>query len=159
MRSSVPAVFVHGLFDPFAEPATFRQLGDRECTAPDLDGYGAFAARRVTLEGQVRALRGHVVARRSGAPVHLVAHSIGAVYAFALADRHPELVESLTTVEGNFSRRLDDPAAFLAADGVPVTDESLARAGRRSRTSHGGRCGTPLLRSWMRPAGPTTTRC
>lgn len=84
--------------------------------------------------------------------MHLVAHSIGAVYAFTLADREPELVESVTTVEGNFSladafwsrsiaalgaedaqrvitQRLDDPEAFLAADGVPETDENLVRAG------------------------------
>jgi pimeloyl-ACP methyl ester carboxylesterase len=37
---------------------------------------------------------------------HLVAHSIGAVYAFELADARPDLVESVTSVEGNFS--LDD---------------------------------------------------
>ncbi|GAA2584834.1 alpha/beta hydrolase [Microbacterium binotii] len=30
MRSSVPAVFVHGLFGPLAEPAAFGQLGERE---------------------------------------------------------------------------------------------------------------------------------
>jgi len=33
----------------------------------------------------------------------LVAHSIGAVYAFELADARPDLVESVTSVEGNFS--------------------------------------------------------
>lgn len=151
VRASIPAVFVHGLFGPFADPAALRQLGEMECTAPDLDGYGAFAERRVTLEGQVRALREHIEARHPGSPVHLVAHSIGAVYAFALADREPGLVQSLTTVEGNFTladafwsrsiaalgaedaqrvitQRLDDPDAFLAADGVPVTDENLVGA-------------------------------
>jgi transposase InsO family protein/pimeloyl-ACP methyl ester carboxylesterase len=152
VHASVPVVFVHGLFGPFADLAAFRQLGELECTAPDLDGYGAFAERRVSLDAQVRALREHLETRHASSPVHLVAHSIGGVYAFTVADRYPELVESVTTVEGNFSladafwsrsiaalgegdaqraitRRLDDPEGFLAADGVPVTDENLAREG------------------------------
>lgn len=73
------------------------------------------------------------------------------VYAFTLADQSPEIVASITTVEGNFSladafwsrsiaaldqiqaqtaieQRLSDPEAFLAADGVPATPENLAKA-------------------------------
>lgn len=151
MRSDVPVVFVHGLFGPFDDAVAFRRLDQVECSAPDLDGYGRFAGRRVTFEGQVQALREHVQSRHPGSRVHLVAHSIGAVYAFALADRFPELVDSVITVEGNFSladafwsrsiaaldeiqahtvieQRLSDPEAFLASDGIPVTPENLSKA-------------------------------
>lgn len=145
------AVFVHGLFGPFDDPAAYRPLDPMACSAPDLVGYGRFAGRPVTLEGQVQALQDHVRVQHPGSRVHLVAHSIGAVYAFALADRSPELVASVTTVEGNFSladafwsrsiaaldavrakttieQRLGDPEAFLAADGIPATPGNLAKA-------------------------------
>lgn len=151
MRPDVPVVFVHGLFGPFNDAEAFHQLDQVECSAPDLDGYGPFAGRRVTFEGQVRALREHIQSRHPETCVHLVAHSIGAVYAFALADRSPDLVDSVTTVEGNFSladafwsrsiaaldmiqaqtaieQRLSDPKAFLASDGIATTPENIAKA-------------------------------
>lgn len=151
MRSSLPIVFVHGLFGPFGDAVAFHPLDRFDCSAPDLDGYGSSAERRVTFRGQVQALREHVTAQHPGSRVHLVAHSIGAVYAFTLADQSPELVESVTTVEGNFSladafwsssiaaldqvdaqveieQRLSDPVSFLTSDGIPATPGNLAKA-------------------------------
>lgn len=83
--------------------------------------------------------------------MHLVADSVGAVYAFTLADESPELVETVTTVEGNFSlagafwsrsiaalseadarasieERLAAPDEFLLSDGIEPTGQHLALA-------------------------------
>lgn len=151
VRSAPPVVFVHGLFGSFVDAAATRQLRPARCSAPDLVGYGRSTQGAVTLEAQVGALRSHVESRHPGTRVHLVAHSIGAVYAFALADESPYLVESVTTVEGNFTLadafwsrsiaaldedrarseiegRLRDPRAFLAGDGIEATHEHLAKA-------------------------------
>jgi lipase len=151
VRSAPPVVFVHGLFGSFVDAAATRQLRPTPCSAPDLVGYGRSTQGAVTVEAQVDALRSHVESRHPGTRVHLVAHSIGAVYAFALADESPDLVESVTTVEGNFTLadafwsrsiaaldedrarseiegRLRDPRAFLAGDGIEATHEHLAKA-------------------------------
>jgi len=152
MTGFAPFVFVHGLFGPFADESAYGRLAPAGCSAPDLPGYGTQAGSgAVTLEAQVGALRAHIRVHHPDQPVNLVAHSIGAVYAFALADSEPGLVRSVTSVEGNFSLadafwsrsiaelredaaqaaiepRLADPAAFLAADGIPATEEHLARA-------------------------------
>ena len=147
-----PIVFVHGLFGSFAAPETFDVLAPASCSAPDLDGYGASAERHgITVAGQVATLRAHIVSHHPGQRVHLVGHSIGAVYAFSVADAVPDLVASVTAVEGNFTladafwsrsiaaldeeharkvinERLSDPVAFLAGDGIPPTDHHLAQA-------------------------------
>ena len=147
-------VFVHGLFGPFAEPDMLHRLREvAQCSAPDLPGYGQEAdadARTISTAGQIAALREHIESLAAG-PVDLVAHSIGAVYAFGLADERPDLVRSLTSVEGNFTlrdafwsrsiaeadeesarrqvqRRLDDPEDFLAGDGIAPTPVLLDRA-------------------------------
>jgi lipase len=149
--ADTPIVFVHGLFGPFAAPATFDRVAPAPCSAPDLCGYGAARDEHVTLDGQVEALRVHVRREAGGAAVHLVGHSIGAVYAFLLADREPSLAASVVTVEGNFSladalwsaaiaamdedearasieERLADPQGFLAGDGIPATALHVGRA-------------------------------
>ncbi len=152
MSLHTPFVFVHGLFGSFSAPAAFRQLAPAACSAPDLEGYGATTDRAtITVAGQVAALRAHIVAHHPDQRVHLVGHSIGAVYAFTLADREPDLVASVTSVEGNFTladafwsrsiaaldeeaarqtitQRLSDPGAFLAGDEIAPTDHYVAEA-------------------------------
>jgi lipase len=147
-----PFVFVHGLFGSFSALATFRQLAPAACSAPDLEGYGATTGRAtITVRGQVAALRAHIAGRHPDQRVHLVGHSIGAVYAFTLADTEPDLVASVTSVEGNFTladafwsrsiaaldeeaaqqtitQRLSDPDGFLAGDGIAPTDHHVAEA-------------------------------
>jgi lipase len=151
MSVASPFVFVHGLLGPFNDDAIFRQLAWAASSAPDLDGYGDSAGRPVTLAGQVKALRSHIVQCHPGLRVNLVGHSIGAVYAFTMADESPELIATVTTVEGNFSladafwsssiaalndddarlsveARLTDPTGFLEGDGIPPTPERLHKA-------------------------------
>jgi pimeloyl-ACP methyl ester carboxylesterase len=147
-----PFVFVHGLFGSFSDPAAFRQLAPAACSAPDLDGYGATAGRTtITVPGQVAALRAHIASHHPDQRVHLVAHSIGAVYAFTLADMEPDLVAGVTSVEGNFTladafwsrsiaaldeeaarqaitQRLSDPVAYLAGDGIAPTGDLVSGA-------------------------------
>ena len=152
VKAPTPIVFVHGLFGSFGAPETFRVLAPAPCSAPDLDGYGASTNRpAITLAGQVEALRAHIDRHHPGQRVHLVGHSIGAVYAFAFADVEPDMVTSVTSVEGNFTladafwsrsiaaldeeharqaivERLSDPVAFLAGDHIPPTDRHLTQA-------------------------------
>lgn len=146
-----PVVLIHGLFGPFCEAAAIAALRPAAVTAPGLLGYGGLAGAAITVQHQVQALQDHIRERHQRARVHLVGHSIGAVYAFHVADAGPEMVASLTTVEGNFSLadafwsrsisemdqaraeasitlRLQDPAEFLAADGIEPTSEYLGRA-------------------------------
>jgi lipase len=152
MSLHTPFVFVHGLFGSFSAPAAFRQLAPAACSAPDLEGYGATTDRAtITLPGQVAALREHIAGHYPDQRVHLVGHSIGAVYAFTLADMEPDLVASVTSVEGNFTladafwsrsiaaldeeaarqtitQRLSDPVAFLAGDEIEPADHYVAEA-------------------------------
>lgn len=151
MRPDTHVVFVHGLLGPFGDESAFWELEPAACSAPDLDGYGGSAGMPVSVAGQVDALRRHIHALRTANPVHLVAHSIGAVYAFTLTDESPELVETVTTVEGNFSladafwsrsiaamseadarasieERLAAPDEFLSSDGIEPTGQRLALA-------------------------------
>jgi pimeloyl-ACP methyl ester carboxylesterase len=151
MSGHSPYVFVHGLFGPLNDPAIFDVLARAGCSAPDLDGYGQMQQEPVTLAGQVSALRTHIDERHHERRVTLIAHSIGAVYAFTLADQSPELVASIVTVEGNFTladafwsksiaamteeqarasieARLLDPEAFLTDDGIPASEPWLSRA-------------------------------
>jgi pimeloyl-ACP methyl ester carboxylesterase len=147
-----PYVFVHGLFGPLNDPAIFDPLAPARCSAPDLNGYGQRREEPVALAGQVSALRTHIEERHPEGGVTLVAHSIGAVYAFTLADQFPELITSIVTIEGNFTlrdafwsksiatmtedqarasieARLADPDAFLAGDGISTAEPWLSRAG------------------------------
>lgn len=151
MSVASPFVFVHGLFGPFNDDAIFRQVAWAPCSSPDLDGYGDSAGHPVTLAGQVKALRSHIMQRYPGVRVNLIGHSIGAVYAFTLADESPELIATVTTVEGNFSladafwsssiaalneddarlsieARLADPTGFLEGDGIPPTPDRVRKA-------------------------------
>ncbi|MFE9423451.1 alpha/beta fold hydrolase [Kitasatospora sp. NPDC006697] len=65
--------------------------------APDLPGFGATPGP-FTLPAAVESLAD--LARRSGAPVHLCGHSLGAIVAAWLAAEHPELVARLVLVSG-----------------------------------------------------------
>lgn len=141
MTSASAAVFIHGLIGPFAEPAALQALHPRPTSAPHLNGYGTLNGHapadgsvgpdEISTESQVAALLEHVedVSRRE--PVHLIAHSVGAVYAFTLAASYPEKVASIVTVEGNFS--LAD--AFWSAALAAMPADQAERAIRASLAS------------------------
>lgn len=101
--TKTPAVFVHGLIGPFDDPVAFAALLPRASSSVDLNGYGGSVGLDITTESQTEFLYQHLLSAHEDEPVHLIAHSIGAVWAFTLASRFPALVASVVTVEGNFS--------------------------------------------------------
>jgi lipase len=146
-----PAVFVHGLIGPFNDPDVFTALLPRDSSFVDLNGYGGSVGPMVTTESQTEALYNHISSTHPDRKVHLIAHSIGAVWAFTLAAQFPDLVASIVTVEGNFSladafwssaiaaltadeaestirSTLSDTPAWLEAAGVVADAESMMRA-------------------------------
>ncbi|MGX9899703.1 alpha/beta fold hydrolase [Arthrobacter sp. SA17] len=149
MTSAGAAVFVHGLIGPFSEPAALGALQPRPTSAPHLKGYGNLIAglEEISTELQVAALYEHVEAVSSREPVHLIAHSVGAVYAFTLAARYPERVASIVTVEGNFS--LADAFWSGALAAMPADQaEAAIRASLSSADAWLTNCGiepTPTL--------------
>ncbi|WP_461164440.1 alpha/beta fold hydrolase [Arthrobacter sp. R4-81] len=147
MTSSGAAVFVHGLIGPFSEPAALRALQPRPTSAPHLNGYGTGGAFEISTESQVVALYEHVEAVGGQEPVHLIAHSVGAVYAFTLAARYPERVASIVTVEGNFS--LADAFWSGALAAMPADQaETAIQASLSSADAWLAGCGiepTPML--------------
>jgi pimeloyl-ACP methyl ester carboxylesterase len=79
--------------------------------APDQRGYSPRARPRFRTSYRLPALEADVAALvdRIGRPVHLVGHDWGAVVAWSLAARRPDLVRTLTAVS------VPHPAAYLAA--------------------------------------------
>jgi pimeloyl-ACP methyl ester carboxylesterase len=98
-------VMVHGLIgtlDYFDPASRIRRASVRCC---ELLGYGelrAPSAETLTLEAQADHL-GRFVAGLGAGPVWLLGHSMGGAVALLLADRCPDLVRGLISVEGNFT--------------------------------------------------------
>ena len=106
-------LLLHGLIGTLDDVGILRAFGERMVLTPPLLGYGAHrneARDGLSLSDQVE----HVAAlleTRGGTPVHVVGHSVGGAIGVLLTVRHPELVRSLTSVEGNLA--IDD--AFWSA--------------------------------------------
>ncbi|WP_239700608.1 alpha/beta fold hydrolase [Massilia sp. 9096] len=147
-----PLALIHGLLGSsgFYEPQ--RYLPRFEVRTPDLLGYGAKRSidAGIDLHAQadeiVRVLREDI-----GRPAWLVGHSVGGAVMMLAADRAPELVAGLVSVEGNFTLKdafwcgriaalpeaewaaeygamEDDPAAWLERSGIEAGDERIAFA-------------------------------
>jgi pimeloyl-ACP methyl ester carboxylesterase len=138
--NAAPAVFVHGLIGSFSEPAALDALHPRPTSAPDLNGYGTGGTEAISVRSQVDSLQGHLRARYGDVPVHLIAHSIGAVYAFTYAAEHPRMVASIVNVEGNFSL-----ADAFWSQSIAAMSEAVARTSVTVSLSD--------PRSWLRDAG------
>ena len=150
---NAPIVLVHGLFGSLADPTILGAFGDTEVHAPDLIGYGEHQGsnlENLTLNDQANHVAGYI--RGLGEKkVHLVGHSVGGAVSALLCALHPELVASFTSIEGNFTLKdafwsgqiaekqesevssiIDgyktDPAAWIAAAGVPITSWTSALA-------------------------------
>ncbi len=153
MPEHAGVMLVHGLFGGLDEAELLAPLAARVVSAPELLGYGALRGETVSVDGQVGQLRETVEQRHDGEPIHLVAHSVGAVFAFEFAHRHPELVLSIVDVEGNFTLAdafwsqaiaemsedqareslaavLASPGAWLASSNIEVTRSTIERARR-----------------------------
>jgi pimeloyl-ACP methyl ester carboxylesterase len=150
--TSTPLVLIHGLlgsssyFDPQA------MLPGCEIHTPDLLGYGSKRSidTGIDLHAQadeiVRILRDQV-----GRPAWLLGHSVGGAVMMLAAERAPELVRGLISVEGNFTLKdafwcsriaampeaewaaeygamEDDPAAWLERSSIEASDLRIAWA-------------------------------
>ncbi len=109
-----PVVLLHGFPERAASwEAVVARLHARglRTLAPDQRGYSPGARPRTRFGYRVPALVSDVEAliERIGEPVHLVGHDWGAMIAWALAARRPNLVRSLTAVS------VPHPGAYLSA--------------------------------------------
>ena len=137
-------VFVHGLIGPLADPVVLAAMAPAATLAADLRGYGARACHPVeglTIEDQVDALEDEITDSAPASPtaIHVVGHSVGGVIAARFADRHPDLIASFTSLEGNFSLRDAFWSGQLAAMELDEATELL----NRDRRDPGG---------WLRAA-------
>lgn len=109
-----PVVLLHGFPERASSwDAVSARLHDQglRTFAPDQRGYSPGARPRTRFSYRVPALVADVEALvdRIGRPVHVVGHDWGALVAWGLAARRPDLVRSLTAVS------VPHPGAFLAA--------------------------------------------
>jgi pimeloyl-ACP methyl ester carboxylesterase len=145
-------LLIHGLLGSSSYYSPQVYLADLVVHTPDLLGYGRKRTVEdgVDLNGQadeiVRVLRDEV-----GQPAWLVGHSVGGAVMMLAADRAPELVAGLISVEGNFTLKdafwcgriaaleqsewaveygtmEDNPAAWLERIGIEASDERVAMA-------------------------------
>ncbi|WP_367165743.1 alpha/beta fold hydrolase [Kosakonia cowanii] len=148
-----PVLLVHGLFGSLSSPGILAPFGKQCIYAPDLIGYGQCQKQGEngwTLNHQADHLAGFIHACKCG-PVHLAGHSVGGAVAVLMAVRHPDLVSSLTLIEGNltlsdafWSQKISkqsleeiqtevsvfraDVAAWIAGAGVTPTDFAIETA-------------------------------
>lgn len=119
-----PVVLVHGLFGSLSDPGIIAGFGEQagDVHAPDLLGYGNCRAHAGawTLDDQADHVAAALRRQGIGTPAHIVGHSVGGAVSLRLARRHPALVRSVTTVEGNFTLR--DAFWSQRIAGLPLED-------------------------------------
>ena len=102
---TTPILLIHGLMGFLSDPEILAPFGPTPVLAPDLLGYGAYCTADtdgLTLEAQADHVA-YWLREQTPEPVHVVGHSAGGAVAILLAQRHPGLIRSLTSVEGNFT--------------------------------------------------------
>jgi pimeloyl-ACP methyl ester carboxylesterase len=149
-----PLLMIHGLLGSIDYFAPRNYLTGLDVYTPDRIGYGAneaaAPAAAIDLHMQADAIA-QIIRDRIGAPTWLLGHSVGGVVAMLVADRVPELVAGLISVEGNFTLNdavwcasiavtapeswekqyrvmVADPAGFLARGEIASSAERLAWA-------------------------------
>lgn len=128
----LPAVFLHGSgrSGAAAWPAQRVLAEQRECLFLD----------RLAAGDPPETVVAHVAGRLAG-PVHVVAHSYGAISALLLAERRPELVASLALAEPAvlaLSRHLPRTRAHVAAlEPVLAADVPARELSRRYAAASG----------------------
>lgn len=150
-----PIVLIHGLIGSLSDPKILAAFGSTKIHAPDLIGYGRHShtdTDNLTLGDQADHVIDFISSLGRG-KVHLAGHSVGGAVSALVACRRPDLVETLTSIEGNFTLKdafwssqiavksdrkvvaliedyRADPDAWIADAGVPRNDwtSTLARA-------------------------------
>jgi pimeloyl-ACP methyl ester carboxylesterase len=147
-------LMIHGLMGSIDYFAPRAYLSGLHVVTPDLLGYGnqsnAVAAADIDLSLQADMVAG-VIRERIGAPTWLLGHSVGGAVAMLVAQRVPELVAGLISVEGNFTLNdafscskiaatdpeeweqqyrtmAGDPEGFLTRSGIAPSGQRLAWA-------------------------------
>jgi pimeloyl-ACP methyl ester carboxylesterase len=151
MTQHAPLLMIHGLLGPIDYFAPARYLPGVEVHAPDMIGYGRRRSEEagIDLPGQADAMARYL--REMERPAWLLGHSVGGAVAMMVADREPELVHGIISVEGNFTLRdafwcariaalgeeewaaeygamEDAPATWLEKSGIDAHDERIAWA-------------------------------
>jgi pimeloyl-ACP methyl ester carboxylesterase len=145
-------LMIHGLLGSSAYYDPQRCLPWCDVRTPDLLGFGSkrTVEQGIDLGGQadeiVRILREEI-----GQPAWLLGHSVGGAVMMLAADRAPELVRGLVSVEGNFTLKdafwcsriapmpladwaaaygalEEDPAGWLERAGIEASDERITLA-------------------------------
>ena len=147
-----PLLMIHGLLGPIDYFAPSQLLPGVEVHTPDMIGYGRRRSEDagIGLDGQAAELARYL-RDEIRQPAWLLGHSVGGAVAMMVADREPELVRGLISVEGNFTLRdafwcariaaLDEeawaaeygamedaPAAWLEKSAIEADDERIAWA-------------------------------
>ena len=144
---AAPIVLIHGLFGHLQDSRILDGFGGREVHAPDLVGYGSLREEdtsSLTLDDQANRIARYV-GEHDLERVNLVGHSVGGAVAILVASSFPEIVATLTSVEGNFTLEdafssahlamkpdeeveeiigeyRNDPDAWFAGAGVPINE-------------------------------------
>ncbi|MEW6345173.1 MAG: alpha/beta hydrolase [Paraburkholderia sp.] len=132
MRKALRVLLIHGLIGSLDPAILTETLGEATVIAPDMPGYGAYAdvaPESISLPGQVEFLHDLIQSHaEAGERWHVIGHSVGGAIAALFAARYPERVESVVSIEGNFTlddafwsqklarMSLDEARAILAAD-------------------------------------------
>jgi pimeloyl-ACP methyl ester carboxylesterase len=147
-------LMIHGLLGSidYFDPRSY--LAGLHVHTPDLLGYGAKAsdvpAAAIDLHLQADTIV-QMIRERIGAPTWLLGHSVGGAVAMLVAQRAPEMVAGLISVEGNFTlndafwcskvaateleewqqqyRNMEaDPEGFLTRGAIALNEQRLAWA-------------------------------
>src|ERR1051325_9815325 len=97
-------LMVHGLLGPIDYFQPKRYLPGIDIPAPDMFGYGRRRSEEagIDLPSQAAELLRYL-REEVGQPAWLLGHSVGGAVAMMVAERAPELVRGLISVEGNFT--------------------------------------------------------
>ncbi len=115
---------IHGLFGHLHFAELLGAFHGLKTSAPDLIGYGKHKGadtRGLTLADQADHVIAHIE-QHLDTPVHLLGHSVGGAVSALVAIKRADLVQSLTSVEGNFT--LKD--AFWSAQIAQKSPEDVA---------------------------------
>lgn len=100
-----PIVLIHGLYGNLSNAKIIKEFNGRTVFHPDLIGYGKYVNKHMksnTIDRQARHIAS-LLSNSTNSKVHVVGHSLGGAVAVRLTSLFPELVASLTSIEGNLS--------------------------------------------------------